>query len=170
MHFTFQGSALWASWSTRNVGAGESRNWNRRLPRHRQEIKGRLALQRIKLDVSNSDSIRKKKTYVRGEKVTVSSFSWAPSSSHNTCFRWNLTVPPCRAGSLASPLPNNGWAGPCVSVTLSLPSRLPSPSQRPLVFCFHKLGVKLCWAEDTRFQLFYSWKGKSFRPKAKTFF
>lgn len=42
VHFTFQGSALWASWSTKNVGAGESHNWNRRLLQYRQEIKGRL--------------------------------------------------------------------------------------------------------------------------------
>lgn len=172
MHFTFQGSALWASWSTRNVGAGESRNWNRRLLQHRQEIKGRLALQQIKLDVSNSDSIRKKKTYVKGEKgnskfIQLSS----PSSPRNTCFCWNLTAPPRRV-ELPRPLslPDTRVAGPCANVTLSSPSCPPSPFQSPLVFYFHKLGVKLCWAEDTWFQLFYSWKGKSFRPKAKTFF
>lgn len=169
VHFTFQGSALWASWSWSDVGAGERRNWNRRLLRHRQEIKGRLALQRIKLDVSNSDSIRKKKTYVRGEKGN-SKFIQLSTPLHNTCFCWNLTRLPVGQNHQASLLANNRVAGPCVNVTLSLPSCLPSPIQSPLVFYFYKLGVKLCWAEDTWFQLFYTWKRKSLDLKQECIF
>lgn len=115
----------------------------------------------------------KRRLMLEGKKVTVSSFSWVPPfSPHNTCFCWNLTVlPACRVESPRTlSWPNNRVAGPCVNVTLSSPSCLPSPFQSPLVFYFHKLGMKLRWAENTWFQLFYSWKGKSFRPKAKTFF
>lgn len=85
-----------------------------------------------------------------GKKVTVSSFSQVPSFSlHNTCFCWNLTTLPVGQNRRPLSWPNNRVAGPCVNVTLSLPSCLPSPVQSPLVFYFHKLGVKLRWAEDT---------------------
>lgn len=126
--------------------------------------KRNTGLQRIKLDVSEADSIRKKKTYGRGKGNSefIQPSSLLPA---RTCFCWALSASP-QAGR--PPPARSGGRSPLV--TPSQPPCAPAPFQSPLVFHFHKLGVKLRWTEDTGFQLFYSWKGKSFRPKAKTFF
>lgn len=78
-----------------------------------------------------------------GKKVTVSSLSRGPPS---TCLA-ALFLAAAREGRRPG-LSHSRGAGPRARVTLALPP--PALGlQRPAVFCFHKLGVKLHWAEDT---------------------